>query len=136
MDNLTPARRSELMRRVRSKNTKPELEVRRILSRLGIRYGLHKRGLPGTPDIVLSTRRIAIFVHGCFWHRHNKSCRLTSNPKSRSEFWREKFDRNRARDTSNQARLKRLGWRIVVVWQCQTSNQDSLERRLKKLLVD
>ncbi|MGH9452436.1 MAG: very short patch repair endonuclease [Terriglobia bacterium] len=121
------------MRLVRSKDTKPELVVRKLLYRLGFRFRIHASYLPGKPDVILTRAKLAIFVHGCFWHRHRKGCRLTRLPKSRLEYWRPKLERNRARDTLNRRKLRRLGWRVAVIWECQISDRDWLERRLKDL---
>ena len=131
MDRLTRAERSRLMARIRGANTRPELVVRRILSVLGIRYRIHERPLPGTPDIVLTRARKAIFVHGCFWHRH--SCRRgQSMPSTHRRFWEKKLRANRLRDRCTRRRLRDLGWKILVVWECQTTPQrlDHLAHRL------
>jgi DNA mismatch endonuclease, patch repair protein len=124
--------RSAMMARIGQKNTAPEIAVRRILHRLGIRFKLHRRDLPGTPDIVLPRRRIAVLVHGCFWHRH-PGCRFAYTPKSRVEFWKAKFDRNVARDGEAQKALANRGWRSHVVWECETGDLAALEKRLRRL---
>lgn len=130
-DTLSRDRRSWVMSRVRSKDTGPEMLVRRIVHGMGYRYRLHVRVLPGVPDLVFSSRRAAIFVHGCYWHQH-PGCRLARVPKSRVEFWRTKLERNRERDSENLAALRRLGWRVLVVWECQlTGRRDTWERRLR-----
>lgn len=116
-DIVSPERRSEMMRRIRSEGTSPELTVRRYLHALGYRYRLHAKDLPGSPDIVFRSRRLAIFVHGCYWHRH-PDCRLAYTPKSRTEFWEDKFRANVRRDRRTAAQLEELGWRILVVWEC------------------
>lgn len=126
--------RSKLMSRVRQANTKPELVVRRLLHALGYRFRLHRRGLPGTPDIVLPRHRTAIFVHGCFWHRH-EGCSRTTTPKTRQEFWQTKFDTNVARDRRNLDLLATLGWRSIVIWECETKDPGSLSTRLSTLLA-
>ncbi len=126
--------RSKLMSRVRRANTKPELMVRRLLHALGFRFRLHRRGLPGTPDIVLPRHRTAIFVHGCFWHRH-EGCTKTTTPKTRQAFWQAKFDANVARDRRNLDLLETLGWRPVVIWECETKDAGSLGARLSTLLA-
>lgn len=123
VDTLSRAERSERMSRVRAKDTKPELKVRRLLHRLGYRFRLHRRELPGTPDLVFPGRRKAIFVHGCFWHRH-EGCRLARLPKSREDFWLNKLEGNRLRDERDQAALRDLGWGVYVVWECQLQSQD------------
>ena len=126
--------RSAMMARIGQKNTAPEIAVRRILHRLGIRFRLHRRDLPGTPDIVLPGRRTAILVHGCFWHRHH-GCRFAYTPKSRVEFRKAKFDRNVARDGQVQKALATLGWRPHVVWECETNDLAALEKRLRRLFL-
>jgi DNA mismatch endonuclease, patch repair protein len=126
--------RSAIMRAVPQKHSKPEMIVRRALHRLGYRFRLHRGDLPGTPDIVLPRHRVAIFVHGCFWHRH-PGCRLASTPRTRANFWRSKFDRNVERDAGIVRELQALGWRVVAVWQCVTRDvgplADGLERHLR-----
>src|SRR4051812_31445578 len=109
MDRLTAERRSWLMSRVASKNTSAERRVRSAVHRLGLRFRLHRNNLPGTPDIVFPKHKVALFVHGCFWHRH-QGCSKASTPKSRIEYWQEKFDRNVERDAAIKARLEQLGW--------------------------
>lgn len=117
-DILDPDERSELMSRIGSRDTKPELIVRRFLHAAGFRYRLHASDLPGTPDIVFRSRRTAIFVHGCFWHRH-EGCRLAYTPKSRVEFWKAKFNANVERDERVKRELEDMGWRHLTVWECQ-----------------
>ena len=126
-------KRSWLMSRVRGKNTSPELRVRSAIHRRGFRFRLHSGQLPGTPDIVFPSRRIAIFVHGCFWHRH-RDCSKASTPRTRRGFWREKFDQNVKRDRNVQRALRKLGWKVITVWECQTRNEDRLMARLTKVL--
>ncbi|WP_460053414.1 very short patch repair endonuclease [Pseudomonas sp. H1_A05] len=118
------------MRAVRRANTKPELIVRKALHAQGLRFRIHQRSLPGTPDIVLARHRTVIFVHGCFWHRH-QNCRYASTPKTRQDFWLEKFRANIARDRKNEAQLVELGWRVIIVWECETRNSQTLENQLK-----
>lgn len=118
------------MRSVRRKDTAPELKVRRVLHGLGLRFRIHRKDLPGSPDVVLPSRRIAIFVHGCFWHRHEE-CQRTTTPKSNRIFWLDKFRKNVARDRRNELALIELGWKVVVVWECETRNDDELEERLR-----
>ena len=129
MDTLSKANRSWNMSRIRSANTKPELVVRSLLHCLGYRFRLHRKDLPGKPDIVLPKYHTVIFVHGCFWHRHN-SCKYAYTPKSRRRFWTEKFGHNVARDRRAQRNLRRLGWKVMLVWECETVNQDRLRMRL------
>jgi DNA mismatch endonuclease (patch repair protein) len=111
--------RSALMAKVRGKNTTPEIKVRKILHAMGLRFRLHRRDLPGSPDIVLPRHKIAIFVHGCFWHRHD-SCRLATSPKTRKDFWQGKFDANLSRDRRNEAALRASGWTTATIWECET----------------
>ena len=113
------------MARVKGRDSKPELVVRRLLHRLGYRFRLQRRDLPGTPDIVLPGRKVAIFVHGCFWHRH-PGCKLTTTPKTRELFWKEKFERNIKRDELVVSRLRELNWAVFIVWECETRNQSTL----------
>lgn len=120
------------MGRVRQKHTTPELAVRSAAHRAGMRFSLHDPGLPGRPDIVMPARRLAVFVHGCFWHRHG-GCSKTTTPKANARFWREKFEANVARDARNLADLRKLGWRVVVVWECETHDTKQLRRRLLRL---
>src|SRR5690606_15455158 len=129
VDRLTPQRRSWLMSRVGQKDTAPEMIVRRMLFREGYRFRLHRRDLPGSPDIVLPRYRVAIFVHGCFWHRHT-GCSKATIPKTRMEFWADKFARNIKRDKDNEHRLAELGWRTIVVWECETRCPDVLRERM------
>lgn len=117
VDTLTPAERSARMSRIRSSNTKPEVALRKALHRLGFRFRLHGRRLPGKPDIVLAKHRTVVFVHGCFWHRH-EGCKVATTPKSNSEFWVEKFNRNVIRDTAILEQLYDTGWRVIIAWEC------------------
>jgi DNA mismatch endonuclease (patch repair protein) len=119
-DIVTPETRSRMMSGIRGRDTKPELAVRRYLHAQGFRYRLHQRDLPGRPDIVLPHHRTIVFVHGCFWHRH-EGCRFAYRPKSRQDFWEPKLDGNAARDTRDQQRLRDLGWRVEVVWECEVT---------------
>ncbi len=128
VDNRTVQSRSALMSRIRDRNTAPELIVRRLLHRMGYRFRLHRKDLPGKPDIVLPGRRVAIFVHGCFWHAHG--CRIGQPPKSRPEFWLPKLERNRARDAGNEAALIADGWTVLTLWQCEIRDPAVLESRL------
>jgi len=121
------------MARIRGKDTKPELLVRSLLHRMGYRFRLYRKDLPGTPDIVLPRLRTVVFVHGCFWHRH-KDCKGTSTPKTHVDFWEAKFKRNVERDSRNRRDLRRLGWRYIVVWECETRNVCRLERKLRARL--
>ena len=127
--------RSTNMARIRGRDTKPELVVRHILHSKGYRYRLHARELPGCPDIVFRPKRKAIFVHGCFWHRH-KGCLRSSMPKTRVTFWEQKFAQNRDRDSRNQEDLRRLGWEFLIVWECETKDLEILQTRLSCFIGD
>ncbi len=120
------------MAAIRSQNTQPELKVRSLLHRLGYRYRLHRRDLPGSPDIVLPKHRTVIFVHGCFWHRH-LGCRYTTTPKTRAEFWVRKFEQNVERDRWQQQMLREMGWSVMVIWECELRNLHSLKSRLERI---
>jgi DNA mismatch endonuclease (patch repair protein) len=133
MDTLTKAQRSERMARIRSKDTQPELRVRRLAYTLGYRYRLHRRDLPGCPDLVFPSRRKVVFIHGCFWHSHD-GCKVANKPKSRTDFWFAKFERNRARDAKNLRALNSAGWRVFTVWECETKNTELLASRLVRFL--
>jgi len=133
MDTLTPAQRSERMSRVRSKDTKPEMVIRRLVHKMGFRYQLHVRGLPGNPDLVFPSRGKIIFVHGCFWHRHG-TCKFTRWPKSRLEFWKPKLEQNRQRDQFIRKQLRKEGWRVLVLWECQLKRADALASRIRAFL--
>lgn len=125
-DAVDPARSAQ-MARIRATNTKPEMRVRRSLHKLGLRYRLHNDSLPGRPDLTFPSRRIALFVHGCFWHRHpSTECRLTRTPKSRLDFWEEKFRQNVERDSRKERELVALGWQVITIWECETLNADKL----------
>jgi len=133
MDTLTPEERSKRMSLVRGRGTKPEMLVRRLIHGMGYRYRLHRRDLPGNPDLVFPSRRRAIFVHGCFWHRH-RQCKLARIPKSRHDFWVPKLEGNRQRDVANQKRLREIGWDLMVIWECETRDREVLSERIKSFL--
>lgn len=126
MDRVSREQRSANMARVRSRDTAPELAVRRAAHARGLRFRLHRRDLPGTPDIVFPRARLAVFVHGCFWHRHEE-CRRASVPETRATFWQCKFDRNVERDSENASALERLGWRVETIWECETRDAARLQ---------
>lgn len=133
MDTLSPERRTENMRRIKSTDTAPELAVRRLLHRLGFRYRLHGRDLPGCPDLVFAGRRKVIFVHGCFWHGH--SCRRGHQPHSNRDYWSEKLANNMKRDARNLGVLAELGWKTITVWECEVRSDDAnLTKRLTDFL--
>jgi len=133
VDRLTPQRRSWLMSRVRGRDTTPEMKVRKSLSALGYRYRLYRMDLPGKPDLVFPGRKKAIFVHGCYWHGHR--CRYGRLSKSRTEYWRDKIETNRARDRRNLSGLKKLGWKTLVVWQCQLKDLPTAVARMVDFLA-
>jgi DNA mismatch endonuclease, patch repair protein len=135
MDTLDAKQRSERMSRIRGKDTAPEMIVRRLVHGMGYRYRLHRRDLPGSPDLVFVTRRKVIFVHGCFWHRHTDSgCKLARLPKSRLDFWGPKLESNRRRDLAKQQELIALGWDFLVIWECQINNVASMTKIIKAFL--
>ena len=129
MDRLTPKHRSWNMSRIRSRNTVPERLVRSLLHRMGYRFRLHVRDLPGRPDIVLPGRRTVVMVHGCYWHRH-PGCGLAYTPKSNREFWEAKFRENVKRDKRQSCQLLALGWHVITVWECETKQPEALAKRL------
>jgi DNA mismatch endonuclease (patch repair protein) len=132
MDKLSIDERSRLMARVRSKDSAPEMTVRKMVHHMGFRYRLHQRSLPGCPDLVFRSRKKVIFVHGCFWHGHG--CRAGRNrPASKRNYWENKLNRNAARDRSNAARLRRAGWKVLSIWECQV-RKENLAGRLKTFL--
>jgi DNA mismatch endonuclease Vsr len=133
VDRLSKSQRSQHMARIRSKNTGPELAIRRALFRLGYRFRLHINDLPGTPDIVFRNRRKAVFIHGCFWHAH-KGCHLAKIPKTRTEYWRAKFLRNAKRDRSSKRKLRSMGWSTLTIWECQIAREEHVMRRLTRYL--
>ncbi|MBU9246578.1 very short patch repair endonuclease [Burkholderia multivorans] len=126
------ALRSRTMRAVKSKDTGPEMIVRRFLHAAGLRYRLHDTRLPGKPDLVFPGRRIALFVHGCFWHQH-PNCPASARPKSSLDYWTRKLDGNVARDARHQDALKAAGWTVLVIWECQTRNVEALDELLREL---
>ncbi|MBE3039488.1 MAG: DNA mismatch endonuclease Vsr [Chloroflexi bacterium] len=133
MDRISKERRSWNMSRIRGRDTRPELDVRSVLHRMGYRFRLYRGDLPGKPDIVLPKYKTVIFVHGCFWHRHRR-CKLAYTPKSRVAFWREKFQGNTRRDREGKRRLEAMGWHVVVVWECETTDSAVLRKRLVQAL--
>jgi DNA mismatch endonuclease (patch repair protein) len=133
LDTLSLAERSERMARVKGKNTKPEMVVRKLTHGLGYRFRLHRKDLPGTPDLVFPGRKKAIFVHGCFWHRH-QGCSLARLPKSRLDFWIPKLEGNRNRDKRKQRELRRAGWDFITIWECETKDRAALCKKIDKFL--
>jgi len=132
-DRISKEHRSWNMSRIRGKDTGPEKIVRSLLHSMGYRFRLHKKDLPGSPDIVLWKYRTVIFVHGCFWH-HHKGCQFAYMPKSRTIFWENKFNSNIKRDSFNKKRLEELGWKVEIIWECQTKDHKQLEKRINRLL--
>jgi DNA mismatch endonuclease (patch repair protein) len=133
MDTFTAAERAAIMRRIRAKDTKPEMAVRRMVHGMGFRYALHRADLPGNPDLVFPCRAKVLFVHGCFWHGH--SCRAGRNrPSSNRTYWIPKLDRNKARDAVNRRRLRALGWSVLTVWECQLKDMERLRQRVGRFL--
>jgi DNA mismatch endonuclease, patch repair protein len=135
MDRLTALERSRLMASIRSTDTQPEKLVRSLLHHLGFRFRLHRKDLPGTPDLILMRYKTAIFIHGCFWHRH-LICKDSTIPKTNTEFWTKKFNDNLLRDKRSTSALKDLGWRVLVVWECETKDLGILADRLTRELSD
>ena len=129
MDSVSPEKRSQVMASVRSRDTRPELAVRTLFHKLGFRFRLRGKGLPCKPDLVLPRYRVAVFVHGCFWHRH-QGCPNTRTPKSRVEFWTEKFETNVRRDRENLLALEALGWHYFVIWECELKDVSALQARI------
>ncbi len=135
VDTLDKAARSERMSLIRGKDTKPELIVRKLVHAMGYRYRLHKKNLPGSPDLVFARRRKVIFVHGCFWHRHDdSSCKLARLPKSRQDFWVQKLIGNAERDKRNQKLLRDLGWGSLVIWECELKDHAFIKSRIESFL--
>ncbi len=134
MDTFSPEKRSAIMRLVRSTDTSPEKMVRSLLHGLGFRFRLHRKDVPGNPDIVLPKYSTVVFVHGCFWHRH-VGCPRASTPAVNQDYWLPKFDRTVKRDRRNAKELQRQGWHVVVVWECELRDPDRLAKRLKKVIA-
>ncbi|QPK62428.1 DNA mismatch endonuclease Vsr [Methylomonas sp. LL1] len=132
-DTLSPEERSERMSRVRNKDSIPEMKLRRLVHGLGYRYRLHVGKLPGKPDLVFPGRRSVIFMHGCFWHRH-PGCKLARLPKSKLDFWVEKLEGNKQRDITHQKQLWELGWRVLVIWECEMDDLETVSLRVKEFL--
>ena len=131
-DKISGERRSENMRRIRSRDTRPEMVVRRLVHALGYRYRLHRRDLPGKPDLVFGPRRAVLFVHGCFWHQHD--CQDGRVPSSNRSYWQAKLARNVERDIQVRQELERLGWRVLIVWECETKNEEKLRDLIMSFL--
>ncbi|MEW7974478.1 MAG: very short patch repair endonuclease [Candidatus Thiodiazotropha endolucinida] len=130
MDKLSPEKRSEVMSAVKGKDTNPEVRVRKALHANGYRFRLHRKDLPGKPDIVLPKYNTCIFVHGCFWHQH-PGCKRATLPTTRREFWTKKFQANKKRDSQTKEQLEKLGWHVCIIWECKTKNSETLISELK-----
>lgn len=133
MDKINSDRRSANMRRIRSRDTKPEKAVRKVLSEARVRYRLHRKDLPGHPDLAISRIHLAVFVHGCFWHRH-QGCKRAFTPATREQFWKQKLDANVLRDEKTIERLASLGWQSLIVWECDTKDDGRLQRELESVV--
>ena len=134
-DTVTPKRRSEIMSNIQAKGMKPEMTVRRITHAMGYRYRLHRKDLPGKPDLVFVGWRKVVFVHGCFWHQHaDPSCKIARRPQSNRDYWLPKLERNVARDAEHQARLAELGWDVLVVWECDIETSGGIADRIQEFL--
>lgn len=125
-DHISSARRSQNMRAVKGKNTSPEKRVRSVAHSLGLRFRLHRSDLPGSPDLLFPGRRTALFVHGCFWHRH-EACPKATTPKTNIDYWNRKFERNVERDRENEKKLEEYGWKVLIIWECETKTRESIE---------
>lgn len=132
-DIVSRSKRKEMMSKVKQRHTKPEIAVRKLLHRLGYRFRLHSKKLPGTPDIVLPKYKSVIFVHGCFWHQH-EGCRKARRPTSNVEFWNEKLDKNIERDKRKESELKDLYWKVLTVWDCEIKDESTLIEKIKLFL--
>jgi DNA mismatch endonuclease, patch repair protein len=131
-DPLSPTQRSERMSLIKNANTKPEMFVRRLVHGMGYRYRLHVKDLPGRPDLVFRPRRRVIFVHGCFWHQHG--CKHYRMPKTKLDFWLPKLERNKNRDSQIRKEYRKLGWRVLVIWECQLVKEAALRKRIRRFL--
>lgn len=134
MDVFSPEKRSQVMSRIRGKDTKPEKIIRSILHKLGFRFRINRKDLPGTPDIVLPKHKTVIFVHGCFWHQH-EGCKIASKPKSNAEYWKAKFTKNVERDKKNQEDIRIMGYRVIVIWECEVKIFQQNPEILKSMLL-
>ncbi len=133
MDIVTKDRRSQMMAGIKGKNTRPEMIVRRLTHDLGYRFRLHRKDLPGSPDMVFPRLKLALFVHGCFWHRH-KNCQCCYTPKTNVEFWSRKLENNVLRDKRSREGLEEMGWRVAIIWECETANAVELREHLRTIL--
>lgn len=133
MDNVSKEKRSQIMSKIRGKNTTPEIKVRSLLHRLGFRFRIHKKNLPGKPDIVLAKYKAVIFVNGCFWHGH-QGCKISKIPKSNTDFWTNKIQRNIEHDELNIAKLLDAKWRVLVIWECEINREHELTQKILSFL--
>ena len=134
-DTVAPQQRSEIMSRIRAKGMKPEMRVRRLVHSMGYRYRLHRKDLPGKPDLVFPGRRKVIFVHGCFWHQHaDPACKLARLPKSNRDYWWPKLERNATRGAEQEAKLGELGWKVLILWECEVEDDAVLRERIQEFL--
>ena len=133
VDHLTPEKRSWNMSKIRGKNTKPEMLVRSVLHKMGYRFRIHRQNLPGTPDIVLPKYKTVIFVHGCYWHRHS-GCKRCTTPSSNKKYWLKKFQRNIEKDRENVKELKQLGWDVLIIWECEVKDINTLQNQISSKL--
>lgn len=132
-DTLSPEERSKRMSLIRGTGSAPEIKLRHLIHRMGFRYRLHVKELPGKPDLVFPSRKVVIFMHGCFWHRH-KRCKLARLPKSKLGFWQTKLEGNRKRDIRNQRQLRAMGWRVLVVWECEMADIEHVTKTVREFL--
>lgn len=132
-DVFTKSKRSEVMSKIRSKNTRPELVVRRALTKMGLKYRLHNGRLPGKPDIIIPSMKTIIFINGCFWHQHS-GCKRKAMPKTNRDYWETKLQNNVNRQSRTVRALNKLGWKVHKIWECQTANEDRLTERLSRML--
>ena len=134
-DTVAPQRRSEIMSRIRSKGMKPEMQVRRLVHSMGYRYRLHRKDLPGKPDLVFPGRRKVLFVHGCFWHQHaDPVCKIVRLPQSNRDYWWPKLERNASRDAEQEAKLGELVWGVLILWECEVEDDTALRERIQEFL--
>jgi len=134
-DLFSKEKRREIMQAIKGRDSKPEIKVRKVVHSLGFRFRLHRKDLPGTPDLVFPSRKLCIFIHGCFWHRH-LGCARTSTPKTNKDFWLAKFHKNVIRDAQVKRQLEMKGWSVVIIWECETKNIDMLTEKLLHVLSD
>lgn len=134
MDNLTIEKRSANMRRIKSKDTSPELIVRKIIHKMGYRFRLHRKDLPGKPDLTFPSKKKVVFVHGCFWHQH-ENCEISRIPKSNRQYWVPKLRRNKFRDQEHQNSLKKLGWKVLVIWECEIKELNKMNKKIINFLL-